>query len=144
MNEQRGAPGLTADDKWRHVREVLSKRTPDSVLVVNRYGMGINPHATGKAVTVLMRKQDDPNHAQVDLDLDALSILWNTADELVGGCRRPGPRAAAGGGAAGDTPAHRGCRWVRCSSPERPHARNGGTAGDPRGTGDCPHGTRPD
>lgn len=83
VSGRRNGPGPTAADEWRHVREVLAKRTPDSILTVNRYGMGINSLATGKAVTVLMRKEGDPNHAQVDRDLDALSILWNTADELL-------------------------------------------------------------
>lgn len=96
MGAQPGAAGQAADpDEWRHVRAVLAKRTPDSTLVVNRYAMGICPNAGGKAMTTLMRKEGDPNEAQVDNDLDALSILWNTADALLAALARERRRSAA-------------------------------------------------
>lgn len=97
MGAQQGAAGQAADpDEWRHVREVLARRTPDSTLTVNRYGAYVMVAVAGKLrdMTVLhITRTDDQD--QTERDLDALSILWNTADALLSALARERRRVAA-------------------------------------------------
>lgn len=87
---RRGAPGLTEEhDEWRHVREVLAKRTPDSELLVHRSGGQIVAAIDGRPVTVMLVKVPaGVSQRQADADLDALSVLWNVADELLASLAR--------------------------------------------------------
>lgn len=69
------------EDRWADARRVLARRTPDSVLVVNRYGAAIvgpgGRTACGLLLTGLATSDD---HAD---NLDALSLAWNVLPDLL-------------------------------------------------------------
>jgi hypothetical protein len=86
----------TADDQWRYVRAVLAQRTPQSELAIHRSGgeiiFGVNGYLLKRLAFRVTEMNDD---AQCDRDLDALAVLWNTADALLAALDRERKRVAA-------------------------------------------------
>lgn len=69
-------------EELRHIREVLARRTPASVLMIDRGGITVRTGPTLRSVLRLAvaRRSDD---IQSDHDLDAISLGWQVLPDLL-------------------------------------------------------------